>query len=525
MANQLRLGEPYTTLALVALLALVVGALRWINSWDYPSFLLVALAVLFIAERARAGGVDSSVLRRAVLLAALLALLSWVFFQPFDSNYALPATGFQGMPDPSQLPRTPFHQYLSHFGLFIFVVTSLFTFLAYRAVRRRGPGRSFVALVAAGIGVFVVASLAIGFAGPASRLVPGITVTGLSAGTFLKEISSNAIPVAAFSLFGLAVAALLVWEEFRVRRPDAHLRLVVLSMIAMALLLSAGVEVAVLNPDIGRQNTVFKFYLQIWILLALASSFAVWYLAATLAAGWTSLRQRISAALDRPAASLPRLAFVTGLVALLLAALVYPVEATRWRVRLDDRFPNASQQELTPVAAAGVTNNGLAFMPNSVYYDEHGPIALKYDYDAIMWLRNNVQGSPVTIEAVTPEYRWGSRIAIYTGLPTVLGWRWHQTQQRGSFAAMVEARLQDVNKFYTTTDPAEAETILHKYGVSYVILGQLERYYYPGPGLDKFDVMDGSTLELVYENAETKIYRVVQEELTPLVASRFRQGT
>jgi hypothetical protein len=58
-----------------------------------------------------------------------------------------------------------------------------------------------------------------------------------------------------------------------------------------------------------------------------------------------------------------------------------------------------------------------------------------------------------------------------------------------------------------------------KYGVSLVILGQVERYYHPGPGLDKFDLMEGTSLELVYENAQTKIYRVIQEQLTPLISA------
>jgi uncharacterized membrane protein len=178
----------YVALGLVALLGLVVGALRWINSWDYPTFLIMALGAVLIAEWTRARRADLPMLRRTVLMGGLLALLSWLFFQPFSRNYALPATGFQGMPDPSDLPRTPFHQYLSHFGLFIFAVGSLLGFLAYRAVRRRGRNRALVALVATGIGAFVAATLVVGLAGPVSGVIPGITSTDRSASEFLSEI-------------------------------------------------------------------------------------------------------------------------------------------------------------------------------------------------------------------------------------------------------------------------------------------------------------------------------------------------
>jgi uncharacterized membrane protein len=84
---------------------------------------------------------------------------------------------------------------------------------------------------------------------------------------------------------------------------------------------------------------------------------------------------------------------------------------------------------------------------------------------------------------------------------------------------MVETRLQDVALFYTTTEPEEAEAILRKYGVSLVILGQVEHQYYAGPGLDKFDAMESTSLELAYENPQTKIYRVLEGYLPPLVTA------
>ena len=43
-------------------------------------------------------------------------------------------------------------------------------------------------------------------------------------------------------------------------------------MVGFALAMTMGVEVVVLSGDIGRQNTVFKFYIQVWLILSVAES-------------------------------------------------------------------------------------------------------------------------------------------------------------------------------------------------------------------------------------------------------------
>jgi uncharacterized membrane protein len=140
-------------------------------------------------------------------------------------------------------------------------------------------------------------------------------------------------------------------------------------------------------------------------------------------------------------------------------------------------------------------------------------VDLRPDYEAIVWLQENVEGSPVILEGLGErEYLWGNRVSIYTGLPTVVGWRWHQVQQRMATvgAGRVNDRRVDVQTAYLTLVPEETLGILERYDVRYVYVGPYERLYYDAQGLAKFDAMVAEGhLELVYDRDGVKIYRVI----------------
>jgi len=108
------------------------------------------------------------------------------------------------------------------------------------------------------------------------------------------------------------------------------------------------------------------------------------------------------------------------------------------------------------------------------------------------------------------EYHWGTRITIYTGLPNVIGWNWHQRQQRARAPEeAIPTRITDVNEFYLTSDVQQVKDFLQKYGVRYIMVGQLERALYPGPGLDKFEQLDGFLWKEVFRENDTFIYEVI----------------
>jgi uncharacterized membrane protein len=155
------------------------------------------------------------------------------------------------------------------------------------------------------------------------------------------------------------------------------------------------------------------------------------------------------------------------------------------------------------------TFDSMTYMQYSTYWDVE-KLDLSKDYRAIRWMQDNVKGSPVIVEGNTPEYRWGTRYTIYTGLPGVVGWNWHQRQQRALFPAeWVSSRVQEITNFYNTRDSLDAKAFLTKYAVHYIIIGQMERSMYNPEGLAKFESENGSLWKAVYQDLDTVIYEVI----------------
>ena len=281
------------------------------------------------------------------------------------------------------------------------------------------------------------------------------------------------------------VLALTVWAARDVlssRGDGAPYAVVPLVLIALALLISMGVEFVRTKDDIGRMNTLFKYYVEVWVFFGMASAYILWYLASR---GAFRLRRM----------SLAWGAWLAMLAILLAASFIYPILGTG--ARLESRFDTQN-----------MTLDGADYMRTAVHREEDQLIELRWDYEAIRWLQDNVQGSPVVLEAQNESHHWSSRIAVYTGLPTLLGWTWHQTQQRMRYTYAVRERSSAVRELYSTQDMERALELLKLYEVEYVVVGQLERAYYPAEGLDKFDdlVREGLA-NLVYGNEGIKIYQ------------------
>ncbi len=437
---------------------LAIGVLRPTNTWDFPTYLLIGvLAVTYVAYR-RFEGLNLKMIGHALVYVVILIALSIVPFIPFASNYGTAYSSISLWPG----SFTRLSNYLIIYGLFLFFI------ITYLAIEFRAWSKNWSR-----------ASLEKWERFAWLVLFAFVLVAFMSAFMLFKGylIAPLAFPLA-------FIAGLLALRPGLVTA-----RRIVLVIISGALTLTLLVEFIVLDGDIGRMNTVFKFYMQVWVMLSITGGVAA-------VAAWPALKTR------------PRLrrVWTATLVLLLLAAALYPVLATKakWDIRMNPQAPK--------------TLDSMAFMQVTTYNDvgfdgASRTVDLSYDYDAIRWMQQNIEGSPVIIEAhgSNPYRSVASRVAMYTGLPAVVGWDWHQRQQRALMpASLVADRINDVNNFYNTTDVNQAFQILEKYDVKYVYAGQLEWIYYQPQGLIKFEHMvEQGLLDEVYSNGGVSIYEVI----------------
>ena len=417
---------------------------------------------------------------RSISHFVIVLLIGYVVFIPFHSNYQ---SFFSNLETTTN--TTVLWQFLSINGLFIFILGSFYlnelrnvfassnsaNFGQYNAFQkylsRLNKNRDFIKYLWMPLILLIIGAVSYGLV-----VNTGSTVPFLIGMTLI--------------VFAVGIAKIMKREQsYR-----SEVFVTILSMVA--LLLAIGLDFYRVEGDIDRMNSVFKIYLQIWVLFAIASSYALWRLVNNYKNVFLSYRAS-SKILLNPSLILWSLM----LVALFASSLIYPILGTRDRI--NDRFDSSNMS---------FSLDGMAYMKSSEFTDEIGTLNLRHDYEAIIWLQNNISGSPIIMEGHTPTYRWGNRISIYTGLPTVIGWKWHQEQQRWGYREAVAERIRDVDAFYSTTEMHTAISIIEEYGINYIYVGELEHLYYPEKGLDKFQSNLDGLLEPIYFGPKVTIYRV-----------------
>ena len=462
------LRYPWEVLAIT----LSLGALAFTNIWDFPLSAAIFVALVLVKVYGDWGGrVQAALLSSATLLVPVL-VGAVVLFIPFYLTLGSQASGVLPLRDPGTRPLF----FFLIWGLFLVLSGSflLRQLLTVPRLRGRYPGALSMVLVTTVLPFVVWAGIEL----VVSPFDDGIRGGLLTIGGRLAKL-----------LPALAIVAVALYSALlRVGHGGQRATAFSLICLAMAFYLLLGAELFRVADLFGnRMNTVFKLHYQAWILLGLASAYGLYY--------WRPLpmpalpgaaRARVEQLLTsvrvpwQVVGKALRYGWVLLVVVLFAASLYYPLGAS-----LDG---SRSTQ-------GNGTFDGLAFLQKR----NSG------EYAAIEWLRDEAQWGRI-VEAVGNDYSDFGRISASTGLPTVLGWKGHEHQWRGSRRPF-RGREEQVSEIYKSGDPDRVRELLESYDVRYVYLGPRERSKYGDVQFDQFS----SFLQPAFESYDVVVYKRLQE--------------
>jgi YYY domain-containing protein len=484
------------------LVPLCLGALGFLNTWDFPIYWLVFLAAYSLGRWWHHRQVSRDFLRDVGITGLATAILGFLFYLPFYIGFRSQAAGLL----PTIYVGTRFRQYFVMFGPFLVAIGGLLTIhslqlrrnIASRHLLRRWVGWT-VAFILLPLGLMVLIVFVLVLTPQGREMLEGIrhipavyAIVGddpwISLLGHLLQIKLRTwvMPMVVAAMAALGVTLLhgsLTVHPVRTggdvspspmgnedHDKEGALRFVLMCAV-VGLLLTLSVEFFYLTDVFRvRINTIFKFYFQGWILMAIATAFAVYWLG-----NERSPEGRI------PLGIWLRRGSLIGFWLLFAMGMVYPILGNIRRAGGFARSP---------------TLDGTAYLAESQ----------PDDYAAIGWLNETVEGRPIVLEAPGTggsSYVYEGRVSALTGLPTLLGWGGHENQWRGSYEIQ-SAREPDIETMFNTLDPLEAQRLLHKHEVTYVYVGPLERSKYDPRALDKFQRF----MDVVYSQGSVTIYKM-----------------
>lgn len=260
-----------------------------------------------------------------------------------------------------------------------------------------------------------------------------------------------ALPFIATGYYAAAIAAILLGALLIRREGVADL------MAGIGLVLLVFCEILYMRDSMGdqyfRMNTVFKFYIAAWFLFSSASAYM--------------LGQMLFPVLKK-SALIGKL--VEGsIVAIILLLLFLPAMVT-----------------ISHAGAYAPTPDGLAWLTVS-HPDDHA---------AVSWLREQ-KGNITLVEAEGGDFVYYSRISAFTGIPTLIGWPFHEMLWRNNNPpGWYAKRTTVVRTMYE--DPSWCLKLMKMFGIDLLYVGPSERERYnvtlPSTGLDPVYVHGAVTI-------------------------------
>ncbi|MGC1374589.1 MAG: DUF2298 domain-containing protein [Anaerolineales bacterium] len=458
------------------LLAVALGGMAFLNTWAFPIYLgLVCIALVLMLVRER--GWSWELLEDFLKFSIPLALLSVVLYLPFYVGFSSQAGGI--LPNVI-FPSRGAHLWVMFGGLFV----PMFAFLVYIRRKEQAAWKTgfwltiglalFLWVFSVIFGIFV-ASTGIGQQFLTSQGASS-TWGALLEATQRRVVFGGSLLTLVLLIGGAAAYLTAARPQVagETKAPDSKPSPLpfVLMFIVFGGLLVLAPEFVFLRDQFGdRMNTIFKFYYEAWALWSIAAAFAIVVMLSELRKWGAGV--------------------LTALVVVLVGiGLLFPI------LGLPDKTNNFDASFPHP-------NPGGEPFPPSLTLDGAAYLA-KYssdEYAAIQFLEKAAPGT--VAEAVGDSYQDSFALAAtYSGKPTVLGWKGHESQWRGGETEK-GTREDDIRTLYITHDWAKAQAILNQYGIRYIYIGPQERQTY-----NVYDDKFAKNLSPIYSQGQVVIYIV-----------------
>lgn len=434
--------------SLFLLLAVALGGLAFLNTWDFPLYVALVSAAYALGRMSHAGEKFSIAVKDFAWLGLALGVCGALLYLPFYLGFSSQAGGV--------LPNLIFPTRGAHlwvmFGSLLLPILAFLLHLAKSSGDRLTFWHAFKLSIALLLLLWILAialGMAITFLPEYANLYLGSLAAENRSDLLIGALSRRFTSTGGWiTLLGLLTLALgLFWSAIKRRAassktdPDADLMpgyLFTLLLTLFGTLLVLGPEFFYLRDLFGwRMNTIFKFYYQAWLAWSIAAAYASIVLLTRLKKIWKS-------------------AFSFGLALLLAASLVYPL------LSLWSKTNGFQPAEWT--------------LDSTAYFARQSPDEM----NAIRWLQDAPAG--VVAEAVAKgggSYTEYARVATLSGQPAVLGWVGHQNQWRGDNAPQaIGSRQADLERLFCGRDWEETQAILDQYNIRYIFISNLERTAY-----------------------------------------------
>lgn len=458
--------------------ALCVGSLVFLNTWDGPIYIAALVGMEGLRRLMRGQGrlTNRDLLRLAGFAAALVGL-TLLFYFPFLVSFRSQASGIL----PNITTPTLFQQFFIMFGPFVLILAVFFTVEAWRAGKRFNLiwGLTAAGVLLGFLALFLLLMIL------AALILPE---TAAAVAQFVEPYGgiNNALPLVINRRFEISVLLTTVFiligvflivgrlyarqlpfaqptspDDTEVSRED---RIVInyspatgfallIALLGLGLVLVP--EFLYLKDNFGsRINTIFKFYLQAWVVFSVASAYGVYAVLGD----------------NRRPVALP-VRGIFGIIAFgaVGLGLLYPIFGIHSRMFIE--------------------TGRVANLDSALTLDGGSTLVLSSDYQSIECFNNLIGDQNLVVaEALGGPYdsRFG-RVAGLTGVPVVLGWQNHESQWRGpTYPEVVGSRGQDIPQLYTDLRWEVAQEIIQRYGIDYIFYGSSERSTYSSAGEEKF---------------------------------------